>query len=77
MEMASEMMDDALESTLDGDEVEDETNELVDQVGTQMAEQPQGLPLLSLYCHGHDEARRAKRNCTGGSAAGIGCWVTK
>ncbi|GAB4817674.1 hypothetical protein N2152v2_004720 [Parachlorella kessleri] len=32
MEMASEMMDDALESTLDGDEVEDETNELVDQV---------------------------------------------
>ena len=45
MEMASEMMDDALESTLDGDEVEDETNELVDQVGPQLAEQPQSLSL--------------------------------
>ncbi len=32
MEMASEMMDDTLESALDGDEVEEETTELVDQV---------------------------------------------
>jgi hypothetical protein len=31
MEMASEMMDDTLESALDNEDVEEETNELVDQ----------------------------------------------
>lgn len=33
MELAGEMMDDTMESALDNDEVEEETNELVDQVG--------------------------------------------